>query len=352
MILPKRLKKGDYAIIVSLSSGVLGEKHMRHQIKLIKKRLKEFNLKVKFSKHSLMGSKFLSNHPEKRAEDLITAFKNKKIKLILTAIGGKDTHLTLPYLMNNNFSKLVKENPKLFIGFSDTTVNHLMLYKMGLVTYYGQNAVCDFAEHSYNMLPYTKKWFNTLLNKEIKEITPPEKWAKERSAYLASQIGKSRDYLNHEGHIFIQGDKKVSGALLGGCLERLYEILLREQEYPLNKENEKIFPPLSEWENKILFIETTDKKPSPDSVLTMLNKLREFGVFNKINGVIIGKPSENAFFNDYLQLFTTFFANFDFPVVYNLSFGHTAPRLILAYGQEIVVDSKNKKIYYTTPIVK
>ena len=51
---------------------------------------------------------------------------------------GDDTFRTLPYLMTDDFQEIVKNNPKIFIGMSDTTNNHLMLYKMGLKTFYGR----------------------------------------------------------------------------------------------------------------------------------------------------------------------------------------------------------------------
>lgn len=57
---------------------------------------------------------------------------------------------------DEEFIKAVEEHPKLFTGFSDTTINHLMFYKLGLSTYYGPNFICDLGEIADEMLPYTK----------------------------------------------------------------------------------------------------------------------------------------------------------------------------------------------------
>ena len=38
---------------------------------------------------------------------------------------------------DREFVNAVQAHPKLFTGFSDTTVNHLMFYRLGLSTYYG-----------------------------------------------------------------------------------------------------------------------------------------------------------------------------------------------------------------------
>ena len=115
MIKPQRLKKGDKVAIVSLSRGMLGEKEFLHKYEIGRKRLEEnFGLKVVTMENTLKGIEYLYEHPEKRAEDLMNAFKDKSIKAIICAIGGDDTIRLLPYIDY----KVIKENPKIFMGFS------------------------------------------------------------------------------------------------------------------------------------------------------------------------------------------------------------------------------------------
>ena len=79
-----------------------------------------------------------------RANDLKQAFLDDGVAGIICAIGGDDTYRLLSYLMDDKeFIDAVKNHPKLFTGFSDTTINHLMFYKIGLQTYYGPNFICD-----------------------------------------------------------------------------------------------------------------------------------------------------------------------------------------------------------------
>ena len=130
MIKPERLRKGDKVAIVSLSSGMLGEKEFIHKYYLGKQRLEEkFGLEVVTMPNTLKGIEYLREYPEKRAEDLMAAFKDKSIKAIICAIGGEETIRILPYIDYD----VIKNNPKIFSGFSDTTANHLMLYKTGLI---------------------------------------------------------------------------------------------------------------------------------------------------------------------------------------------------------------------------
>ena len=144
MIKPQRLQKGDKIAVVSLSSGMLGDDNFIHKYYIAKERLeKEFGLEVIAMPNALKGSEFVYKHPESRAKDLMAAFKDKSIKGIFCAIGGDDTVRLLPYI---DYA-VIKNNPKIFMGYSDTTVNHLMMNKAGIVSFYGPCIMCEFGEY-------------------------------------------------------------------------------------------------------------------------------------------------------------------------------------------------------------
>ncbi len=133
--------------IVSLSSGILGESFIQHELNIGLERLKQYGIEVDFLPNALKGMDFIKNHPECRAQDLLTAFTDDSIDMILCAIGGEDTYRLLPHLFENN--ELEKAaNQKIFLGFSDTTMNHFMLYKAGIKTFYGQAFLPDICELS------------------------------------------------------------------------------------------------------------------------------------------------------------------------------------------------------------
>ena len=128
---PYKLRKGDRVAIVSLSSGMLGEEFCSHNLEIGIRRLKEYGLEPVLMENTLKGIEYLKEHPEARAADLKQAFTDDSIAGIICAIGGDDTYRLLPYLMEDEeFINAVKKHPKLFTGFSDTTVNHLMLYRL------------------------------------------------------------------------------------------------------------------------------------------------------------------------------------------------------------------------------
>lgn len=99
MIKPEKLHKGDKIAIVSLSWGGLGDESLIHKYHIAKARLEQdFGLEVVTMPHALAGSKFVYEHPELRAKDLMDAFLDPSVKGIFSAIGGDDSVRILPYV--------------------------------------------------------------------------------------------------------------------------------------------------------------------------------------------------------------------------------------------------------------
>ena len=208
MIKPKKLKKGDKVAIVSLSSGLAGEEMFRHRYELGKKRLEQLGFNVVTMKNALKGIEYLYNHPEKRAEDFMEAILDKEIKGIICNIGGDDTIRLLPYI---DF-EAIANNPKVFMGYSDTTINHFMMQKAGVVSYYGPAVMTDFAENN-NMHTYTLKYINEVLleNREDIVIKSSDKWTSEYLDWAIEENDNISRKMNEEkyGYEVLQGKRNI-----------------------------------------------------------------------------------------------------------------------------------------------
>ncbi|MDT8719539.1 LD-carboxypeptidase [Clostridium sp. 19966] len=354
---PNTLIKGDKIAIVSLSSGMLGEDFAKHQVELGTKRLKEFGLEPVFMKNTLKGVEYIENHPEARAQDLKDAFYDESIKGIMCVIGGDDTYRTLPYLMEDKkFIEAVHNNPKLFTGFSDTTINHLMFHKLGMATFYGTNFASDIAELDKEMLPYTKKEFlKYFSNPKESSLESSNVWYEERTDFSREALGTSR--IKHEekrGYEVLQGKGKFSGRLLGGCLESLYDILTnnRYEDEKAVCEKYGLFPNLEQWKDKILFIETCEEKPTPEEFQKELTALKNTGIFNVIEGIIVGKPQDEAYYEEYKAIYYKIIENKELPIMYNINFGHATPRGVIPYGVLTEVDLDKKTITFKESFFK
>ena len=293
--------------IVSLSSGVLGESFVEHEVKIGLDRLNKLGVEVEFLPNSLKGIDFLKNHPEARADDLLLAFEDDTIDMILCAIGGEDTYRLAPYLFEGDRLKnIVKQ--KLFLGFSDSTINHFMLNKFGIKTFYGQAFLPDVCELSDNILAYTEKYFLELIKTgEIKEIHPSEVWYEAREDFSEKAIG--------------------------------IETVEICNKYDL-------FPSLEAWENKILLIESSEEKTKPDLYRKMILALKDYGLFDVLSGILVGKPQNEVYYEEYKSILLEEITNKDLPIVYNINIGHSTPRCIIPFGVEAEVNVSKQTISF------
>ncbi|MBQ9880377.1 MAG: LD-carboxypeptidase [Clostridia bacterium] len=334
--------------IVSLSSGILGEEFVRYEVEIGLKRLRDFGLGVRFMPNALAGLDFIKAHPEKRAQDLLQAFRDPRIDMILCAIGGDDTYRLLPYLFEHGELQGAVTD-KIFLGFSDTTVNHLMLHKVGLRTFYGQAFLPDICELSPEMHPYTRKYFEELVTTgTIKKITPSDVWYEERKSFAPDQVGKTLPERPGHGFELLQGPPVFSGKILGGCVDTLYDIFNgdRYEDMPVLCEKYRLFPDARDWKGRILLLETSEERPSPDKYRRALGYLKDAGVFASVNGVLAGKPMDEVHADEYKRLLTEVIDDPELPVVFDINVGHAMPRCIIPFGVDATVDAEKQVIRF------
>ena len=334
LIKPSALKRGDEIATVSLSWGGAGDKEILWRYNQGKKRLQEeFGLEVIEMEHTLKGSEYLYNHPEKRAEDFMNAFKDNSIKGIFSCIGGCESIRMLPFIDFN----IIKENPKVFIGYSDTTVAHMMCLKAGVSSFYGPSVLSEFAEN-VRMFDYTKYWVNKVLfnTEQIGEIHSSDIWTSEYLPWDEGNKNISKNTKEHEGIEVLQGNGKVKGNLIGGCIEVLEMI-----------KGTEIWPKEDVWNDTILFLETSEDTPSPIYFEYWLRNYGSQGILEKVNGIIFGKPYNNKYYEEYKNVIKKVIRDElnlkDLPIMYNMNFGHTEPMMVIPYGALAEIDCNNMK---------
>ncbi len=89
------------------------------------------------------------------------AFQDKSIKAIISNIGGEDSIRTLRHCD----ASIIQSNPKIFLGFSDSTITHFLCLKSGLCSFYGASLLVGLAEnggmHEYQVEGLRRTLFNT-----------------------------------------------------------------------------------------------------------------------------------------------------------------------------------------------
>jgi muramoyltetrapeptide carboxypeptidase LdcA involved in peptidoglycan recycling len=335
MIKPKKLNPGDRVAAVSLSWGGPSVFPQRYQAGVGQLQA-EFDLQVIETPNALKDADWLAHNPKARAEDLMQAFEDPSIKGIFATIGGDDSIRLLPFLDLD----VIRENPKVFLGYSDTTIGHLVCYKTGLVTFYGPSIMAEFAENG-GMFPYMVHSVRQTIFSEntIGEVKPAtDGWTVERLDWGNPANQQRKRKLNPStGWKFLQGSGISRGSLVGGCLEVL--------DWTRGTE---IFP--EHWQGAILFLETSEEAPPPETVIRILRVFAAMGILRQLSGILFGRPGGEIpveKFVEYdraiLQVVTHEEGLSDLPVITRMDFGHTSPMFILPYGVQAELDCEKKR---------
>lgn len=229
-------------------------------------------------------------------------------------------------------------------------MNHFMLHKVGVMTFYGQAFLPDVCEFSREMLPYTRQYFEELIYTGIiKEIRPSGIWYREREDFSESAVGKEMRGYKNKGFDLIKGQATFSGKILGGCLESMYGVFAnsRFSDSVSLCAKYKLFPELEDWKGKILLLETSEEKPAPEVFRKMVQALKNYGIFDVLAGVLVGKPQNETYYSEYKAVLSDELSDKDLSVVYNVNVGHATPRCIIPFGVEAAVDIKEQVIKFS-----
>ncbi|MGM0396763.1 MAG: S66 family peptidase [Bacillota bacterium] len=330
LIKPDRLRKGDKVATVSLSWGGAGDKEILWRYRVGKQRLQELGLHIVEMENTLKGTEYIYNNPEKRAKDLMDAFMDPEIKGIFSCIGGDDSIRLLPYI---DYDVIIR-NPKIFLGYSDSTVTHLICLKAGIQSYYGPSILAEFGEN-IKVFEYTMDHVDRALFTEepIGLIEPAEWWTGERIEWLEENKDKEKTMCRNEGYDFIQGSGIVEGQLIGGCMDVLEMAKATE-----------IWPDREKFNGSILFFETSEETVNPKDFVCWLRNYGAQGILQDASAIIFGKPYQGKYYKEYRDSIKKVGReyNLNMPIVFNMSFGHNEPMCILPYGAMARIDCEKK----------
>lgn len=296
----KRLRAGDTIGIASPSWG--GPAVFPHRLDNSIGYLESRGFCVRVAPHARGQEGFVSGTAAERTADLHDLFGDPDVTAIIASVGGDHSCHLLPHL---DF-ELIAQNPKVFMGYSDITVLNIAIWqRTGLVTFNGPAMMTDFAEYP-TPFDYTIRYFDRAVcsGAAMGRIEPATQWTEE-------------------------------------LLDWGIKADLRGTSY---------WP---DFEGRILFLETSEEKPSPARVDGILMDYENMGVLGQISGLLVGRPmyysdSEKAALREIVYRRT---ADYSFPIVTDMDFGHTAPQFTLPVGCAGRLDSESRTFEVVEPAV-
>lgn len=314
-IVPPRLQPGDEVRVISpsRSMAIIKEK----QVEIARNRLEALGFHVTFGKHVHTHDEFFSTSIEERIEDLHDAFLDPNVKGVFTAIGGYNANQLLKYIDFN----IIKNNPKVFIGYSDITALNLSIYqKTGLITYSGPHFSTFGMKHG---LEYTMNSFiEAITNDAPYEIAPSEFWSDD-PWYLDQE---DRTFHEQEDYLILQ-EGSGEGTIMGGNLCTMN--LLQGTEF------------MPSLKGSVLFIEDDDESHA----LTFdrdLQSLLHLPDANDIQAIVIGRFQKDSQVTEEAlrKIISSKRELSHIPIIANVNFGHVSPIATLPIGGKVTIEAK------------
>lgn len=308
MIFPKPLQKGDCVGIIAPSSSVTPQEHI-----LCVKILEEKGYKVlegKTLKNDISLYGYLAGAAKERADDMNEMFANSKVKAIFCIRGGYGSAELLEYLDY----KMIAQNPKIFVGYSDITSIHIALQKYcKLITFHGPMVKSD-------LLAITEGEVEEDIIKRIKREA--EHIYMMESLHAACNMKTYIVFKNAPGQeLQVIQEGVAKGRLVGGNLS----VLVRSLGTP--------YAP--DFKEKILFLEEVGE--SIPKIHMYLLQMYHAGIFKEINGILLGNFTgcTNKGFDTPMKVqefLNAWFFRFEVPVIGNVTSDHRFPMGTLPLG--------------------
>ncbi|KAJ5726565.1 peptidase S66 LD-carboxypeptidase A [Penicillium malachiteum] len=332
-IIPKALKRGDKIAFISPSArlnNILPVPLSRGKAYL---ESLEYGVEIIFSS---AATTTISDSVRIRCEEIHTAFRDTTISAIICTIGGSHANELLPFLDY----PLIRSNPKIFMGYSDTTFLHYAIQSQtGLRTFYGPSVLTDFSDFPKPMQFTTDHFIHMLTSEETVGPLPRSAvYAKEHSDFMFSdKLETPREIVDSPPWRWIRKGKATGNSL---CPDS--------------------------WKDKIIFLESSmgDNVQLPYSVDEFRNNLVDLalsGVLNEIRGLVIGRGYK---YDDSMQeelagvveeVFDVIVrrnCDEELPILMNVDFGHTSPFLTLPYHALVSLDGDRDEFSVLEPAVQ
>jgi muramoyltetrapeptide carboxypeptidase len=315
LLKPARLKPGSLVGIVSPASATFEQ----NDLDIVQDAVKALGLVPKLSRHLLDRYGYLAGQDKNRAADLNQMFADPEVAAILPIRGGWGCSRVLPYLDYN----LIRQNPKIIVGFSDITALTLAIYsRTGILTFHGPNGLTSWKTKQ-------TEYFRRVL------------FAGESVTFKNLKDGDDEDRLMQVKYRIRTINPGIArGRLIGGNLSVLSGIVGS--------------PYLPDLKGAILFLEDTNE--TIYSIDRMMTHLKIAGVFDKLVGFIFGQCTTCSPDADYGSLtleevILDHIKPLGIPAWSGAMIGHIEPILTLPIGLEVEIDSRVGTIRMLEPAV-
>ncbi len=118
----------------------------------------------------------------------------------------------------------------------------------------------------------------------------------------------------------------------------------------------ELWPDKEKWKGKIMFLETSEVDMSAYQLAWILRNFMAQGLFDVIDGIVVGKPSRRKKYEIYKKVYQRVIGieahHPELPILYNANIGHALPIAVIPYGVCCRLDLDKKTFTLLEPACK
>lgn len=263
----------------------------------------------------------ISTSPDKCGTEFTEYYLSEKNSCLISCGGGELMCESIDYV---DFDKIREGRPKWFIGYSDNTnMTFLLATLCDVASLYGPCA------STFGMSPWHKSLYDAMdiLSGKKKRVTNYHKWEKDSLKSPENPFAPYNVTEETELKVFPGETAKMTGRLLGGCLDCLSNLV--GTKYDRVKE----FAEKYGDDGIIWFLEACDLNVM--SIRRAMWQLDRAGWFKNVKGFIIGRPynfGQEIMGLDQYSAVMGVVSKYNVPVIMDADVGHLAPMMPLVTG--------------------
>ena len=301
--LAKALRPGDTIGIIAPASPPRSDERIEKSVRYFEK----LGYRVVLGKHLQNGRGYLSAPDKDRVSDLYSMFRAKNVKAIFYHRGGYGSIRLLDKIDYD----LIRQNPKIIVGYSDATALFAAIYKKA-----------GFKSCFFGPMPGVDLW------DEIDLFTEENLW---RALTSTKPFGELPITNSHSLRRRGQGGDPIVGRIIGGNLT-VFASLLGTSYQP-------------SFKSTIPFFEEIDEKPR--KIDAYFAQLHLAGLFANSKAILLGQftncTDTDAPTLTLDEVFDDYFSKLKIPVIQNLPFGHEKAMWTIPFGAKIRIESGGEK---------
>ncbi len=299
-----KLYRGDTIKLIAPASTFHKDRFI-----IAKRNLEKLGFKVTHAQSIFNRYGNFAGKDEVRAKDFMDGITDPNVKALLCIRGGFGS----AKIISSLDSQLIKKNPKILIGFSDSTFLHIYFQSLGIPSFHGPMLMSSFEKPTRQFL------------KEFKHIFIDNK--------PLPVFGDKQTSVLRKG--------KASGKVVGGNLALVMSTM--GTPYEINTKN------------AILVLEDVDEPPY--RIDRMLTQLQMAGKLDELNGLIFGEFKNAIATTKYslplIDIIKNITKHYAFPILYNFPVGHTNARnRILPLGIQALINTHDMSLNYQEKALK